>query len=89
MVSKLLTGQYSAVISDDTQLIARANADATCKLHVLPERIEAFDLAFAFRSTWNDSALIRAINFSLLQLQEEGILSVRPCRALSRMIPCE
>ena len=50
MIRKLKAGTYAAVISDDTQLIPRARLDDSCSLHILPDPIEPYDLAFAFRS---------------------------------------
>jgi len=64
MIEKLLKGEYTAVVSDDTQLLGYAYADD------LGDMIEPFDLAVAFR---------RAVSGALLDLQEGGVLTVRSC----------
>lgn len=48
MIELLKKKIYTAVISDDTQLISRAYSDPTCSLHILSDSIEPFDLALAF-----------------------------------------
>jgi hypothetical protein len=48
MIERLKAKVYTAVISDDTQLITRAYNDESCSLHLLSDSIEPFDLAFAF-----------------------------------------
>ena len=77
MISKLLKGEYAAVISDDTQLIGRAFADQTCSLHILGDMIEPFDLAVAFRRGFPSDAFRAAVSSALLDLQESGVLTVR------------
>lgn len=82
MIRKLKAGTYAAVISDDTQLIPRARLDDSCSLHILPDPIEPYDLAFAFRSGFPLPALRTQISNTLLKLGEEGVLAVRPSRRL-------
>lgn len=48
MIERLKNKVYTAVISDDTQLITRAYSDDSCSLHILSESVEPFDLAFAY-----------------------------------------
>ena len=77
MIKKLRAGQYAAVISDDTQLEPRARADDSCALHILPDKIEPFDLAIAFRKDFPHPRLVTAMNNALLRLQESGTLTAR------------
>jgi ABC-type amino acid transport substrate-binding protein len=89
MVDKLKSGRYAAMISDDTQLHPRAHEDDTCALHILPDKLEPFDLAFAFRNGFPYQRLKMAISNSLLELQEAGKLSVRlTCTILAAAAPC-
>jgi ABC-type amino acid transport substrate-binding protein len=76
MIQKLKSRHYMAVISDDTQLIARAYSDDSCSLHILADKIEPFDLAFAFRKGFPRLDLMLAVSSALLKLQEDGTLAV-------------
>lgn len=90
MIKKLRAKQYTAVISDDTQLEPRARSDDSCSLHILNDKIEPFDLAIAYRQGFPFPSLISALNNALLRLQESGTLTVRteqqskqPCESIS------
>lgn len=80
MIAKLRAGLYAAVISDDTQLLPRAYADDTCSLHLLKESIEPFDLALAFSKSFPSDAFREDVSGALLDMQEDGTISVRPSR---------
>ena len=79
MIEKLLKGEYTAVVSDDTQLLGYAYADDSCSLHILGDMIEPFDLAVAFRRGFPSDAFRAAVSSALLDLQESGVLTVRSC----------
>ena len=64
MIEKLLKGEYTAVVSDDTQLLGYAYADDSCSLHILGDMIEPFDLAFAFRRGFPSDAFRRRVGRS-------------------------
>ena len=80
MIAKLRAGVYAAVISDDMQLLPRAYADDTCSLHLLKETIEPFDLALAFSKSFPSDAFREDVSGALLDMQEDGTISVRPSR---------
>lgn len=85
MLAKLVNGTYQAVITDSQQLIPAANKDQTCSLNLLPGIIEPFDLAFAFSKNFPYPVLKAAVDEVLIDLQENGVMSVRPL--LSRSPP--
>jgi hypothetical protein len=80
MVDKLVKGTYKAIISDSTQLISIVNSDESCHLHLLPEAIEPFDIAFAYADDHQHLMLAEAIDAVIVELQESGTLAVcLPC----------
>ena len=72
-------GAVAAVIADDTILLPEANTAANCELHIVQEQIEEYDLALAFRRTFDEPALLDSINLQLLYLLQNGSLEVRTC----------
>lgn len=82
MIQELRLGHYAAIISDDTQLIIRANADKTCKLHILDDHLDAIDIAFAFRKDFFDRRFEAAVSKTLLTMQEMGELEVQASPSL-------
>lgn len=66
------------MISGETQLLPRAYKDTTCSLHLLQEEIEPYDLAVAFSKSFSSDSFRDAVSRSLLDMQEDGTLTVRP-----------
>jgi hypothetical protein len=75
MVRKLKAGVYTAIISDDIQLVPRSHQDESCALHILDDYIEPFDLAFAYRKGFPYGRLQTEVSNSLLRLSEAGSLA--------------
>ena len=76
-IAAMKAGAVAAVIADDTILLPEANTAADCELHVVQEQIEEYDLALAFRRTFDEPALLDSINLELLYLLQNGSLEVR------------
>lgn len=79
-------GLVAAVVADDTILVPEANKAADCELHIVQEDIEEYDLALAFRRTFNDTLLIDSVNLALLYLLQNGTLEV--CSAAKTLHTC-
>lgn len=79
MSKALVDGKFQAVIYDAISLSSITNKDSTCTLHLLDLELdlEPFDIAFAFASDFRYQDFQLAVDSALIQLQEDGTLTVR------------
>lgn len=74
LANRILMGDIAASIQDAASVQYIANSvDPSCHLLVLPEVIEPFDYAMAFRYDAN-SSIVDSFSHSILLLQEDGTL---------------
>jgi ABC-type amino acid transport substrate-binding protein len=82
MVHDLRKGQLKAVMLDDTILVPIANQAKACDLHILDDKLSQYDLALAFRRTFNDTRLMDAVNTEIQYLLQDGTLQVLHCASI-------
>lgn len=78
MIERVRNGTSFAVIGDDNILVPAAQRDRDCALHILDDEVEQFDLALAYKRTFNDSAFMRAVDVQISRMAEQGVLEVWP-----------
>ena len=66
MIGALRNGAVKAIIADDTQLLARASNDTSCRLYILDQRLQPFDIAFAFANDFSELSLIADVSKVLI-----------------------
>jgi hypothetical protein len=77
MIKTLRDRKFAAVIADDTILVPEAHQAAGCALHILPDQIAQYDLAIAYRRTFDNAPLMEAIDEQIAFLLGDSTLFVR------------
>ena len=74
MVQRLRSGQYSAIVADETQVDALVSQQPDCALSVV-DRIEPFETALAFNPNSKHADRFRDMDIAIVSLQESGTLA--------------
>jgi ABC-type amino acid transport substrate-binding protein len=74
MINSLTNGTIQALVLDESFLVYKASL--SCEIAVIGQKFEELNQAVAFPRGFNDTALLGAVNQALVELKEDGTISL-------------
>ena len=89
VADNILQGKYYGAILDRSTALGIIAKEGSCQLRLLEDTLDLSDTVFAFKRTFGNETLMHAVDTVLLQMQEDGTMSMLYSKHNDFKSPCQ